>query len=233
MDTDQRPWVKPALGMAVGLVMLVAFMAHAQFGLIAVFYDETTLTERFDAAGLWAPLLVISTAIVNAGIGSGNDATIAPIALAAQAALGPVGGLACFLIGVFLCAIILFAVWRLAGQPVVVLRFVKSRRSLARFGPQNALMAIVFIGFCLPSMSVSTITVFAGAMSLLTPGRFAISTAAGLVVSAIFADGRWRRLAGPEFEAPHWPLLMFAAMVLASMIATWVWQRLRPASPQQ
>ena len=168
--------MKPALGVAIVLVLVGAYWLLSRTGALEALFDRGALEERIRAFGLWGPLAVIALmtgAIVFSPIPS------APIALAAGAAYGHTWGTIYVLVGAELGALVAFGIARLVGYGVLR-KWFGERLDLGLLGSQNALMGIVFVSRLLPFISFDLVSYAAG-LTALTVWRFAAATLAGIV----------------------------------------------------
>jgi uncharacterized membrane protein YdjX (TVP38/TMEM64 family) len=196
-------------GLALVLALGAAYWLLRDSALLMTLLDSQALKSFVDSLGPWGPPAVIglmALAILVSPIPS------APIALAAGALYGHGWGTLYVLIGAEIGALAAFGIARLAGYEVLR-RWLGERLSLGWLGSQNALMGLVFVSRLLPFVSFDVISYAAG-LTVLSAGRFAIATLAGIVpASFLLAHFGAEMVAGEADQA------LIAALGLGVLVA--------------
>ena len=212
-----RLLVLASLGAAVlGLLLL----AH-ESGWLARLTDQEALRELVEDLGAFGPIaiiLLLASAIVFSPIPS------APVAIAAGAAYGVVGGTALTIAGACLGAVTAFLIARFLAYDAVR-RWEPVRRPLEwleRGHSQNWLMAAVFLTRLAPFLSFDAISYAAG-LTPLSFWRFLLATLAGVApISLLLAYGGEAAVGGGN---PLLMLLAFGGITGIPILARLLWVR--------
>jgi uncharacterized membrane protein YdjX (TVP38/TMEM64 family) len=160
------------VGGLTGLWLIAPGWTHGARALLEPQAIEALVTR----AGVWGPILIVglmALAVVASPLPS------APIAMAAGAAYGLVGGTVQVVIGAELGALIAFGLARVLGHDAIR-RLLGDRVDAGLMGSQTALTVAVFASRLMPFLSFDMVSYAAG-LSRLHLWRFALATLAGVI----------------------------------------------------
>lgn len=161
----------------VVLLLVGAYWAFSDSGLLSILTDEERLRDEVAGLGSWGIAAVIALmmlAIVMSPVPSG------PIAMVAGAVYGPILGAIYSIIGAVFGAMIAFGLARGLGYDFVC-RWLKGRpKYLTQKRSQNRLMGMVFVSRLIPFISFDAVSYAAG-LTPLSFWRFVIATSAGVI----------------------------------------------------
>lgn len=169
--------------------------------------DTSGLHARVVQMGPWGPAAIIGLMVLAILI---SPIPSAPIALAAGAAYGHGWSALYVLLGAGVGAMAAFGVARFVGHQTVQ-RWFGGRLSAGLVGSQSVLMGIVFVSRLLPFLSFDIVSYAAG-LTVLSFGRFAIATLAGIAPTSFLLAHF-----GSEMGSGESNRILFAVLALGGL----------------
>jgi uncharacterized membrane protein YdjX (TVP38/TMEM64 family) len=211
------PWI-----LAAAILAGLGLWATGNLGFLSEINREQ-IRSWVEAAGVWGPLLIVvlmSVAIVASPLPS------APVALAAGAAYGDIGGTLLVALGAEIGAIAAFLIARKLGRSVLQ-KWLGERIDAGLLGSQNALTLLVFTSRLLPFVSFDMISYAAG-LSAIRFWRFAIATLAGIVPASFILAHLGREAMNGDASTAGWTAALLGLFTLISIGAATVLRRRKP-----
>ena len=230
-----RPWWRTVwayglLAVLVALALGLLYRVMDASGVLALILDGDKLRRTIADHGYWGPLEVIglmSAAIVL------NPIPSAPIALAPGAVFGHIWGTLYTVLGAQIGALIAFGIARMLGHEALR-RLLGGRVSLGWLGPQNSLMATVFLSRLLPFVSFDLASYGAG-LTPLNAWRFALATLVGLIPASFLLAHFGGEMASAELDRALLAVLALGVVTLIPIAVKGaaVWRQRRRETGKQ
>lgn len=213
---------------ATALVLLVLAGTYAALhgsGMLDAILDGATLRARIARLGAWGPSAVVALMILAVLV---SPIPSAPIAMAAGAVYGHTWGTLYVIVGAEAGALAAFGIARLLGRAALE-RWLGQGLSAGLVGSQNVLMGVVFTSRLMPFVSFDLVSYAAG-LTVLTAGRFALATLAGIIPASFLLAHFGSELAADGGNGLAYTTLALGVVMLAP-VAIKLWRDHRRGGP--
>ncbi len=222
------PLSRKAAVIAGALIVLALAGTYAALhgsGMLDAILDGAALRARIDHLGAWGPFATVALMILAVLV---SPIPSAPIAMAAGAVFGHSWGTLYVVIGAEAGALGAFGIARLLGRTAVE-RWLGQGLSAGLVGSQNVLMGVVFTSRLMPFVSFDLVSYAAG-LTVLTAGRFALATLAGILPASFLLAHFGSEMAADEGNGLAYTALALGVVMLAP-VAVKLWRNRRRRGP--
>jgi len=208
-------------------MLVLAYLALKQSGMLGILIDSEQLKSRVVALGYAGPVMIMSLMAVAIII---NPIPSAPIALAAGAVFGHTWGTIYVVAGATTGAVGAFSIARMLGYETLC-KMLGKKPELGWLGSQNMLTLIVLVSRFVPFISFDLVSYGAG----LTPikfWRFVVATLIGLIPASFLLAHFGGELSTEHLNRSLMVITLLGAVTLIPLLLSFVIKQYRIRHPR-